>query len=294
MATLEQSAASIAAAAARSIPTGGGYLIPCPCPGHGKGRGDLNPSLHIRDGEHRLLVRCFAGCEPAEIFKALGRSPARAAPARPAPDTSASTPQSSDVARSIWKQSRPIGGTHGAAYLAARGLGPPYPAAVRFLPPSERYPYPTRATALIDLWGRAVAVELTYLDPREPRKADIAVQRRMVGPALGASIHCASASGPTLRLAEGFINALTCQRLFGVPTWASGSSERLPAMALPAFIKRLVYFGDRDKAGARALERLRAAHLELEIIDRTSPDDRDWNELLQACFVVGPELMIAL
>jgi hypothetical protein len=97
-----------------------------------------------------------------------------------------------------------------------------------------------------------------------------------------------------LGLAEGFINALTCQRLFGVPTWASGSSERLPVVALPAFVKRLVYFGDRDKAGARALEKLRAAHLKLEIIDRTSPDGRDWNELLQAGFVVGPELMVAL
>jgi len=86
--------ATIAAAAARSIPTGDGYLIPCPCPGHGKGRGDLNPSLHIRDGEHRLLVRCFAGCEPAEILKALGASPTRAAPAQPAPNASTAAPQS--------------------------------------------------------------------------------------------------------------------------------------------------------------------------------------------------------
>ena len=293
---LKRTAASIAAAAARSIPTGGGYLIPCPCPGHGRGRGDLNPSLHIRDGEHRLLVRCFAGCEPAEIMRALGidRALPRAVPTKAPANSSAAAPQSSDVARYLWKRTQPVAGTHAAAYLAARGLPPPYPAAARFLPASERYPYPTLATALIDLCGRAVALELTYLDPHEPRKADIAVQRRMVGPALGAAIHCAAASGETLGLAEGFINALTCQRLFGVPTWASGSSERLPAVALPPFVRRLVYFGDRDKAGARALEKLRVVHSQLEIIDRTSPDDRDWNELLQAGFVVDPEWMIAL
>jgi hypothetical protein len=38
----------------RGISTGSGYLIPCPCSSHGRGRGDLNPSLHIRDGDRRL------------------------------------------------------------------------------------------------------------------------------------------------------------------------------------------------------------------------------------------------
>jgi hypothetical protein len=292
-----RNAASIAAdAGRRAISTGGGYLIPCPCPGHGKGRGDLHPSLHIRDGEHRLLVRCFAGCAPADILRALGADRASSARAALAPEPSASSSstasQSSDVARYLWKRTQPIARTHAAAYLAARGLAPPYPAAARFLPPSKRHPYPTLAAAMIDLRGRVVAIELTYLDPRKPCKADIEVQRRIVGPALGTSIHCAAAKG-TLGLAEGFINALTCQRLFGVPTWASGSAERLAAVVLPPSVKRLIYFGDRDKAGVRALEKVRAAHPELEIIDRTSPDDRDWNELLQAGFVPGPELMIA-
>lgn len=70
--TTTDTAATIASAARSAIPTGGGYLIPCPCPSHGKGRGDLRPSHHIRDGERRLLVRCYAGCEPAATLQALG------------------------------------------------------------------------------------------------------------------------------------------------------------------------------------------------------------------------------
>ena len=33
---------------------------------------DTNPSMRVSDGETRLLVRCYAGCEATTIIRALG------------------------------------------------------------------------------------------------------------------------------------------------------------------------------------------------------------------------------
>src|SRR5262249_41873012 len=53
--------------------TGGGYLCSCPLATHGRRRGDRNPSLLVRDGDFRLLVHCYAGCDPLHILEELRR-----------------------------------------------------------------------------------------------------------------------------------------------------------------------------------------------------------------------------
>jgi len=50
-----------------------GYLVCCPVPSHGKGRGDRNPSLRLADGDIRLLVHCYGGCDPCAVLDALRR-----------------------------------------------------------------------------------------------------------------------------------------------------------------------------------------------------------------------------
>jgi putative DNA primase/helicase len=51
---------------------GNGWLVSCPCPNHGKGRGDRSPSLSVTDGDDgRLLLRCFAGCDFADVIDEL-------------------------------------------------------------------------------------------------------------------------------------------------------------------------------------------------------------------------------
>ncbi len=56
--------------------TNGRYTASCPVPDHGKGRGDLNPSLSLKESSAgRIVVKCFAGCDPqslVEAFEALG------------------------------------------------------------------------------------------------------------------------------------------------------------------------------------------------------------------------------
>src|SRR5689334_12949960 len=65
-----------AAAIARALggkANGDGYLVPCPVPSHGQGKGDRRPSLSLRDGDHQLLVRCYAGCDPRDVLAELRR-----------------------------------------------------------------------------------------------------------------------------------------------------------------------------------------------------------------------------
>jgi putative DNA primase/helicase len=53
-------------------PVPGGYLVHCPVVSDGNGHGYRSPSLSVADGRNgRLLVKCHAGCETVEVFRAL-------------------------------------------------------------------------------------------------------------------------------------------------------------------------------------------------------------------------------
>jgi hypothetical protein len=53
--------------------SGGRYQASCPVPTHGKGRGDINPSLGIRElPDGTILLKCGAGCETIKILDVLG------------------------------------------------------------------------------------------------------------------------------------------------------------------------------------------------------------------------------
>jgi hypothetical protein len=57
----------------RARRSGQGWSARCPVPGHGKGRGDRTPALSISEGrDGRVLLHCFAGCEPEEIVAQIG------------------------------------------------------------------------------------------------------------------------------------------------------------------------------------------------------------------------------
>jgi putative DNA primase/helicase len=67
------SRAAIVALALKGRRNGDGYLCRCPVPAHGQGKGDRNPSLLIRDGdiEGRVVIHCFAGCDPRDVLAVL-------------------------------------------------------------------------------------------------------------------------------------------------------------------------------------------------------------------------------
>ncbi|MEQ1679272.1 MAG: hypothetical protein ABL950_01500 [Nitrospira sp.] len=49
-------------------------LSRCPVPSHGKGQGDRNRSLQTRRGHRAWLLKCWAGCDLAEVCQAMGLS----------------------------------------------------------------------------------------------------------------------------------------------------------------------------------------------------------------------------
>src|SRR5262249_24221195 len=65
-------AATLGGRRARHLPDGS-YLTCCPMPNHGKGRGDHDPSLRVSNGQTRLLVHCYAGCDRLHILDELRR-----------------------------------------------------------------------------------------------------------------------------------------------------------------------------------------------------------------------------
>ncbi len=59
---------------------GKGYTARCPA------HGDKTASLSISPGEHGTLVKCFAGCETADVLAAVGMTFADLFPRKPAAD----------------------------------------------------------------------------------------------------------------------------------------------------------------------------------------------------------------
>src|SRR5262249_13640717 len=90
------------------------WLVSCPCPNHGNGRGDRNPSLSVSDGDGKLLLRCFAGCEFPDIIDALRHrgihNDNRVEPRRDAP-RSVPKVEPDPIALELWEMSQPIYGT---------------------------------------------------------------------------------------------------------------------------------------------------------------------------------------
>ncbi len=91
----------------------GSYAM-CRCPAHR----DSTPSLSIRQGQHGILVHCFAGCQNEDVLRAISRT--RPVFNSPAPKFQPSP--SSANARRIWDQGREICETLAEAYLKSRNL----------------------------------------------------------------------------------------------------------------------------------------------------------------------------
>jgi putative DNA primase/helicase len=192
-------AASIAQAL-RGKPISGGYLIRCPVPSHGNGKGDRNPSLMIRDGDKPgcVLVHCYAGCAPPDVLAALrkhnlleagveggGYTPSPSAPPKHEADAEALT---------VWKGAVTITIEHQAArFLLARGITLPPPPSLRATTINhlDRYPLPAMIAAVQAPARQIIAVQVTLIDPRGDRKAQVRIPRAVRWcPRLGGGPSC--------------------------------------------------------------------------------------------------------
>ena len=282
-----QSASDLARSTKGAIRNGAGWLIPCPLPSHGRGKGDRNPSLSIADGrDGRLLVTCYAGCDRAEILRALaGFGGPRgevdeAAIAKAEEHAAAEAAKKRDAAVTIWRRAIPIGGTEAEQYLIGRGLTPPFPMSLRYAG-SLRYRTGEFAPAMVAAVqapdGSAMAVHRTFL------RADASPRKMMLGAVMGGAVRLGMVDD-TLALAEGIETALSVMEIAGVPAWACLSVAGMLAVQIPARVTRVIVAADHDLAGLRAArkirDRLSQSGVETSMLIPTARGD-DWNDVLQ-------------
>jgi hypothetical protein len=261
----------------------GSYLVPCPLPSHGKGRGDRNPSLRIGDGETRLLVHCYAGCDHGDVLAELHRRdlldderPASKAAKRPqqAAERRYGREYEADQRRKaswLWLNRRPIASTIAEAYLRSRKIICPLPATLGFLPARK----PEHHPALIAAFGipdepepgvlgklphtSVGSIHLTLLRPDGSGKAEVEKPKLIVGSPLGQPIVLAPPNDLLgLAITEGIEDALSAHMMTGLGAWAAGAAGFMPKLVemVPSFIEAVTIYAHADKAGQDGAHKL--------------------------------------
>ena len=192
--------------ALRGRRNGKSWLVSCPCPNHGKGHGDRNPSLSVSDGDDRLLLRCFAGCEFEDIIDALrGRgllNDNRVEPRRDAPRVIPKI-EADPLALELWDRSEPIHGTIAEEYLQRRGL--------LLTPPSLGHYRGSMIAAVHQPYHGVTAIQKT------PIKPDFSRGDRMTKGPLGTGAVRLGAPQEVMGIAEGVETALSAMMLRLLP-----------------------------------------------------------------------------
>ena len=204
-----------------------------------------------------------AALDEARSFLALPLAPASVAEAVPGAEEPYDT---TEAARRLWGRCRAIAGSHGERYLRARGLSRCRFAALRFHP-ALRYRegitvrrFPALVSAVTGTNGAITGVQRTWLDPRLPTKADVAIPRKALGRVYGLAVRFGAVSpddGAALVVGEGIETVLSL--VTAVPeirAAAALSAGSLGAFAPPPGTARLVIARDNDEDGALAAERL--------------------------------------
>ena len=257
----------------------------CCCPAHD----DRTPSLPVRVGETRLLFKCFAGCDISDVLRALRRDDLTALDAHDGRGVPSCLPKEwlQRRARELWGIGRPINWTIAETYLRNRSIDIA-PDCLRFAP---RTPLgrgrlavfrPAMLAAVTDDSG-LVAVHRTFLDRKGRRARDLQHPRRLLGHPRTGAVRLAPATD-TLGIAEGIETAISAMILLGIPVWAALGNERIPRIATPDSVSRLILLPDNDRAGRLAVPlAMKAQAVSGRRIETIWPwnDRNDWNDVLR-------------
>ena len=221
--------------------------------------GDLLDLIRYRSGAPTLR----AALDEARAFLALEPAPDRD-PGAARPTVSDAPYDGAQAARRLWRRCRAIDGSHAERYLHARGLLQCRFAALRFHP-ELRYRegstvrrFPALVAAVTAGDGAITGVQRTWLDPRRPAKAGVAVPRKALGRIHGLAVRFGVPSGlAPLVVGEGIETVLSLVTAVPEITAAAAlSAGSLGAFAPPPGLARLVIARDNDEDGALAAERL--------------------------------------
>jgi putative DNA primase/helicase len=279
--------------ALRGSRNGKGFICRCPVSSHGKGKGDKNPSLSVADApDGKLLVRCFAGCDPRDVLAELRgrgllgegqrlfrrRNVSRAVPP-PEPE-----PEPDARALELWRSAIPAQGTLAEQYLRSRGITIEIPPTLRFIPSVDYLPrvsFPAMVAAVQGPDRRVVACQLTFLKRDGSGKAPVSAPRKTIGK-LGSGAVRLGPAGDAVALAEGTETALAVMQLSGMACWASLGAARIHTIRLPSTVREVWHFPDSDDAGLTSVSKVFAAFSPVRRVVMQSPPKGfgDWNDYL--------------
>lgn len=291
-------AAEVAAALGKPTRAGAQWLALCPV------HADRTPSLAIRDGDDgRLMAFCHAGCDPNRLWAELLRrglagddenvaEPQQRRQYRLSPRTPPPAGMPPMVAR-IWNRSAPVTGTIAERYLRARGCAVPADGDLRYLPPSERMPWPTMVALVTDFaTGTPMTIHFTALAANGSGKAPIERPKRLLAAhrKQGGVIRLTPDAEVTaeLGLGEGIETSQAVAKALGPlrPVWSAIDAGNLASLPVVPGIERLVIYADTDASGtgqtaARTLAaRWHEAGREVFIAQPSAPagGKADWND----------------
>jgi putative DNA primase/helicase len=245
----------------------GSYGTVC-CVSHEDGR----PGLKLRDGEKgRLLVSCYAGCEPGRILAELRRrglldvehaaERVRAAGDERRGAEERERRRRTDCALAIWRGARAARGSIVEVYLRTRAISLEVPPTIKFHPSLKHAPTGLVLTAMVAAVQasdrRIVGVHRTFLRADGRDKAPVSEAKLTLGPVSGGAVRLAAAAAE-IAVAEGIETALSFMQATGIPTWAALSTSGMQAIVLPppptATTVYLAVDVDANRAGEIAAE----------------------------------------
>ena len=283
-----------------------GYVCHCPVEGHGKGRGDINPSLSVRDGKNRrVILKCFAGCDWRDVRDAAvargwiddgrrlalnlrSRLPAK----RLSSPTKLADTAKRDLAMKLFDRSQSIADTLAETYLASRGLCSVTSDALRFHP-HLKHPSGEYAPALVALITHGadatpLAIHRTFIARDGQGKAAVEPQRMMLGPVRGGCVRLAPGAEHIL-IGEGIETCLACMQATGLPAWAALTTSGFHNLELPPEIGTVTILCDGDQPGQDAAKAAAArwTRQSRQVRIAHPPKGQDFNDVLRSDPEVG-------
>jgi putative DNA primase/helicase len=158
-----------------------------------------------------------------------------------------------------WNTTLPIAGSVGEKYLVSRGIRlEDIPPTLRCNPSmpywdarteTELGRYPCLLAPIKSLDNKLGSLHRTFLDP-SGCKAPVPEAKKMMPRAAelrGSAIQLYPA-GETLGLAEGIETALAAHSISRMPVWACVSATLMELVEVPAFVKTVVVWADKDRS----------------------------------------------
>jgi len=161
-----------------------------------------------------------------------------------------------DSARAMWFAAKPIGGTLAEVYLRSRGIRAALPQTLRFDPEcwhkETKRCWPAMLAAIQDGSGTIIAVQRTWLSVDGSSKAPVrsGAPKKTLGKQFSGAVRLFPVPRDLLGLAEGVETAFSAAQRYNAPVWATLGSNRMPKVALPPHVKRLLIFADRGGIAA--------------------------------------------